>query len=153
MSASDPVKAASSTAKQAPADMEVEAGEVDAKGAHLLRPEAPEFKPGTDSAAAPAAATAAGPKRKETEHASPAQVSSPAGQVSADYALCVQCPPTEGSKHKLVHAMKNDMCYTLAGQGAGCKAAVREGRAGQQAAQGGHRGTALVCLPLIFSGL
>ena len=78
VSASDPVKAASSTAKQAPADMEVEAGEVDAKGAHLLRPDAPEFKPGTDSAAAPAAATAAGPKRKETEHPAPAQVSPPA---------------------------------------------------------------------------
>ena len=86
MSASDPVKAASSTAKQVPADMEVEAGEVDAKGAHLLRPEAPEFKPGTDSAAAAAAATAAGPKRKETEHQSPAQVLPPDRQESADYA-------------------------------------------------------------------
>ena len=106
MSASDPVKAASSTAKQAPADMEVEAGEVDAKGAHLLRPDAPEFKPSTDSAAAPAAATAAGPKRKETEHASPAQVPPLAEQVSADYALCIRCPPTEGSKHKLFHARR-----------------------------------------------
>lgn len=83
VSASDPVKAASSSAKQAPADMEVEAGEVDAKGTHLLRPEAPEFKPGTDSAAAPAAATATGPKRKETEHPSPAQVPPP------DSVLCI----------------------------------------------------------------
>ena len=107
---SDPVKAASSI-KQAAADMEVEAGEVDAKGAHLLRADVPEFKPGTDSAAAPAAATAAGPKRKETEHASPAQVLSPVEQVSADYVLCIQRSPTEGSKHKLVHGMKRDVAH------------------------------------------
>lgn len=70
-----PVKAAAgSSAKEQPADVEIEAGEVDAKKGNLLRPEAPEFKPAKDGAAASGAAAAASSKRKETEQPSHAQV-------------------------------------------------------------------------------
>ena len=64
---------------QQPADMEIEAGEVDVQKGNMLSPDAPEFKPGKDASASPAtaagtAAAAASSKRKDAEKASSAQV-------------------------------------------------------------------------------
>lgn len=72
----EPLKAEGDQHAAQPADMEVEAGEVDANKGTLLRPNAPEFQPGKDGAAAAAAARVpASSKRKETEHPSTSQVS------------------------------------------------------------------------------
>lgn len=69
---------------QQPADMEIEAGEVDVQKGNMLSPDAPEFKPGKDASASPAtgagaaaAAAAASSKRKDAEKATSAQVENP----------------------------------------------------------------------------
>ena len=85
-----PAKAAGDK-KDVPTDMDIEAGEVDAKKGNLLRPDAPEFKPVKEAlppsavAAAAAAGIAASSKRKEAEQASSTQV-----QTMPRHALCLE---------------------------------------------------------------
>ena len=69
-----PAKAAGDHRKEKQQDTDIEAGEVDAKKGNLLRPDAPEFKPGKEELPASAAAAATSSKRKGAEQASSNQV-------------------------------------------------------------------------------
>ncbi len=75
-----PVKAPGDRKRDQPQDSDIEAGEVDTKKGNLLRPDAPEFKPGKEDSSASAAAAATSSKRKEAEQASSTQV-----QTTCDY--------------------------------------------------------------------
>lgn len=69
-----PAKVAGDHKREHQQDTDIEAGEVDAKKGNLLRPDAPEFKPGKEDSSASAAAAATSGKRKEAEQASSTQV-------------------------------------------------------------------------------
>lgn len=71
---SAPAKAVGDQRKDEHQDTDIEAGEVDAKKGNLLRPDAPEFKPGKEDSSASAAAALTSSKRKEAEQASSTQV-------------------------------------------------------------------------------
>ena len=80
--AADAKAVANHSTEQQPADMEIEAGEVDVQKGNMLSPDAPEFKPRKDASASPViaagtAAAAASSKRKDAEKASSAQVDKP----------------------------------------------------------------------------